>query len=233
MSLNRYARQRVIRTLDMVLPPSKRPYRMLVENVIPNPQRNVEETIDIIRHVGVKSQIIHLEVAWTTCNGECGALEEHSMGGVRDYMLLYTDPEDSLSTAGHLPLLAGLAKDGSSMFVAQSWATQEIVYAVTEGTRPKDLKYMFHYTDGYTQKDDLYARKGMAVLCLRHDPFVSENSTSPSIDSSGIDPTGPYSWRFSRTLTVDRSGSEKVYLEGSDPLWVEVIHEPISEQAAY
>lgn len=204
-----------------------------MENIAPVPQRNVEETTDIIRHVDAWGNIIHLEVAWTMCNGECGALEEHKMGGIRDYMLLYTNPKDLLSTAGHLPLLAGLSRDGRSLFVAQSWATQEIAYAVTEGTRPKDLKYMVHYTDGNTQKDDIYARKGMAVLCLRHDPFVFESNPSPSIDKSGMDPTGPYSWRFSRMLAVDGSENEKVFLEGSDPLWVEVIPDSISEQAAH
>lgn len=191
------------------------------------------------------------DAATRRCNGECGAVEEHVME-INGYMILQVKPEDSLSTAGHHPVLAGYSPDGSACFIAYN--AVEIPHTVCDGTRSKDLRFRAHYEDGSVKDEDIYAQKHdiMKVFCLRYDPFVYEHTDGASPNSVGMDATGPYSWKFNRKLPVKKNEDEEARCKGEEDyseeeeeedsseadngyycdipvLWREAIYEPKSE----
>lgn len=165
------------------------------------------------------------------CNGECGAAEEHIMDGVGHDMILSVKAEEYFSIADRIPLFAGLAADGSTLYIASThcaiFIEEEIVHTVTNGARPKDLKCRTYFADGSSHDNDLYPHKDdeMLVYCLQYDPYVCY----PSPRYNGMDATGPYSWQRYRTFYHWGCERGNDYFARSRPLWSELIHEPKSE----
>lgn len=132
----------------------------------------------------------------------------------------YIKDGEPFSSAGIYPLVAGCDKDGKCTFVGSTYLPYRcpkctyyfgILFAVAEGMRIGDLRLEVECC----QQKALwvsYNRNIMALYCLRYAPDAyPDNPNKLYIGDTGVDATGPFSWRTVRSQPVHHSRNKPVY----------------------
>lgn len=137
------------------------------------------------------------------CEGECGATEEHVMHfDKNDTMQIEVSRDEPLSMSNHHPLIAGTFPDRRQSYVFQLFTEGGLVYEAS-GPSPKEAHFM-RRLDGKlfitrsSLPDTLY------IIVLRYDlgsyMHCEYYASKLRLEDAGMDPTGPFSWKFERYL---------------------------------
>lgn len=134
-------------------------------------------------------------------------MEEHVLTYVSEHITeLSIDGNVPFLRDGHYPLIAGssYASNGNPLYVAKAWmkslGSHYQYLAIPDGVRLERLSVKLHYSDEPAQ---IIAVTSLDVPLLSYDPsaYAAADCYSSHWKSpSGMDATGPYSWRFSRKL---------------------------------
>ncbi|KAI5116346.1 hypothetical protein M0805_005821 [Coniferiporia weirii] len=135
------------------------------------------------------------------CGGACASVSENVLKiNTYDVLELCVPHGTAFSSKGHYPLFAGYTTGGKPAYVAKACLTNNrwTYCAVTEGTRPEDLRI-----PDYSIRVRANARgigpESLVVYVLRYVPaaYTGSRSYDESVEGGeeGLDATGPFFWK--------------------------------------
>ena len=130
------------------------------------------------------------------------------------------------SDADHYPIIAGYTSNGLPLYCAANYYQSSWI-GIRNGTSLDRMQCREHYLDGTEKTSLLDSRESLKVLALKYDPDAyirSKYYMNNAGDTEGMDPTGPFSWRFSKELPDIEPWMRVLFDELPVPLgWVEQI----------
>lgn len=158
-----------------------------------------------------------------TCNGECGAVQEHVLDLYESEILRHRIwGKMPFFSEGHYPLSAGHNTNGEEVYIALLMPTyhglDNQVIAIPIGIETRDFIMKVHYTYGITEDVQLGDDFELHIPVLKYD-----------LEAYHDDGSGPCSWRFNRNLPDGsnsapriRSELDEIVVWDEGIVWVEV-----------
>lgn len=138
----------------------------------------------------------------------------------------------AFSTTGHYPLIAGYTAAGEPLYsgkLPDSYNFGYFDFAIPSNARPEEINIKLHNADGsVTTFRPPQDGQTVFITALLYDPHAYDLCNHYSIkgkEASGMDATGPFSWKFLRKLPATRFHEQllpdKASIRAPLMVWVE------------
>lgn len=145
-----------------------------------------------------------LQNDFTTCNGECGASVEHVMQyGRFDLIRIELPRHAPLGVNDHHLLSAGFRSDGRRSYIFWSRGYDGLWYT-GDGPSADELYFIKRSSDAALRFSVSRSSDIVCMCALRYDADAYVRCEyyrrKQEQEEVGMDPTGPFSWKFNRYL---------------------------------